>query len=38
MSLLDKYKVRLDQLNNGYKEIYQGERQAIIEVIEAMSR
>jgi len=30
---LKKYKVRLNQLNNGYKEIYKGEKQIIIEII-----
>jgi len=38
MSILEKYKIRLNQLNNGYKELYEGEKQAIIDIIEVMSK
>lgn len=36
MNLLDKYKTRLKQLLNGESELYEGETDAIKEVIKAM--
>jgi hypothetical protein len=38
MSLLDKYRVRLKQLESGFKELYDGEREVIQDVIKAMEK
>ena len=38
MKLIDKYKVRLQQLEKGVKEFYEGEKQVIREVVKAMSK
>lgn len=36
--LIKAYKVRLDQLNKGYKEIYEGEKDTIIEILNKVGR
>lgn len=36
--LIDQYKVRLDQLNKGYKELYEGEKDNIIEILSKYER
>lgn len=33
MTLLEKYKIRLEQLNNGHEEIYDGEKEIIEQII-----
>ena len=38
MTLIEKYKVRLEQLNNGYRELYDGERELIIEILQITNK
>ena len=38
MTLIEKYKVRLDQLNNGHRELYEGEKKLIIEILQITNR
>lgn len=33
MSLIERYKVRLHQLNNGFAELYEGEKKVIKNII-----
>ena len=33
MTLIEKYKIRLEQLNNGHEEIYDGEKEIIEQII-----
>ena len=33
MTVIDKYKIRLEQLNNGHKELYEGEKELITKII-----
>jgi len=33
MTLIEKYKIRLEQLNNGHKELYKGEKKLITQII-----
>ena len=38
IDITDRYLIRLRQLDNGQKEIYEGERDNIIEVLKAYDR
>lgn len=35
---LKSYKTRLEQLNSGHKEIYEGEKQLITEIIKRLEK
>lgn len=36
--LIESYKIRLDQLNRGYKELYEGEKDTIKELLSKYER
>ena len=33
MNLIEKYKFRIDQLNNGYPEVYKGEKIQLMRIV-----
>ena len=38
MELMEKYKIRLKQLQNGHKELYEGEIKVIINILSTYNR